>query len=119
MRHFMHLNSAPFQAIWDGKKTIELRLFDEKRQLLQLGQQIEFDELGERSRRIVVEIKALHRFASFAELYQALPMEKCGYEQGEQAKPEDMLAYYGKAEQAKYGVVGIEFVVTERKEAVQ
>jgi len=36
-KHFMHLKEAPFRQIWDGHKTIELRLYDEKRQLLQPG----------------------------------------------------------------------------------
>lgn len=32
--HIMRLNNRPFQLIYSGNKTIELRLFDEKRQLI-------------------------------------------------------------------------------------
>lgn len=34
--HEMHLDHEPFELIKNGKKTIELRLNDEKRQLLQV-----------------------------------------------------------------------------------
>ena len=112
----MRLKQDPFQLIWDGNKTIELRLYDEKRQMLQLGDEIEFEELAAAGRKIVVEITAFHRFASFAELYGALPMEKCGYLPGQKACPEDMLAYYPAQEQEKYGVVGIAFSLKERKD---
>lgn len=115
MRHSMRLKAQPFQMIWDGYKTIELRLYDEKRQLLQLGDFIAFEEQTEESREIVVEITALHRFSSFEGLYAALPLHKCGYLPGEKAHYSDMLAYYSAEEQEKYGVVGIEFVLKERK----
>jgi len=117
-KHFMHLKEAPFRQIWDGHKTIELRLYDEKRQLLQPGDWIEFDEMSVENRKIVVEITAMHRFASFARLYDALPLHKCGYMPGESAHHTDMLAYYSAEEQEKYGVVGIGFVVKERKGGV-
>ena len=28
MKHEMHLNKGPFQKIWDGTKTVELRLLE-------------------------------------------------------------------------------------------
>lgn len=40
----MSLQSEPFEKIRDGKKTIELRLFDEKRKTIQLGDSIEFQK---------------------------------------------------------------------------
>ena len=117
MCHLMRLKAQPFQMIWDGDKTIELRLYDEKRQLLQPGDLIEFEELTEENRRIVVEITALHRFSSFEALYAGLLLNKCGYRPGERAHHSDMLAYYSAEEQEKYGVVGIEFELKERKGA--
>jgi len=40
--HNMNLNNGPFSRIKDGTKTIELRLNDEKRQLLKENDFIEF-----------------------------------------------------------------------------
>ena len=45
MRHRMKLKPEPFQKMREGKKTIELRLYDEKRQKVQVGDQIEFMNL--------------------------------------------------------------------------
>ena len=42
MRHYMKLKSHPFYMIRSGQKTFELRLFDEKRQKLQVNDEIEF-----------------------------------------------------------------------------
>ena len=53
MTHSMQLTPSPFQMIKEGTKTIELRLFDEKRRKIQIGDIIEFSntETGEKNRR--------------------------------------------------------------------
>ena len=43
MKHFMHLKAEPFDLIWNGQKTIELRLYDEKRRSVSVGDLIEFE----------------------------------------------------------------------------
>ena len=73
MRHTMKLQTKPFESIANGSKTIELRLYDEKRQQVKVGDEIEFTE---GKRRILTSVIALHRFPSFAELYNTLPLEK-------------------------------------------
>ena len=110
--HEMRLDPAPFRMIKSGKKTIELRLYDEKRRRIVVGDTITFTETdtGERQR---VTVTALHVFSSFDALYRALPLTKCGYTEAElpSASPDDMLAYYSKEQQQKYGVVGIAVAV--------
>ena len=107
--HNMKLHTVPFEKIKSGSKTIELRLYDEKRQMINPGDTIVFTNTatGEQLR---AKVKKLHRFASFEELYQTLPLLQCGYtaEDIDSASPADMEAYYSKEEQQKYGVVGIE-----------
>jgi len=107
--HNMKLHSDPFEKIRSGEKTIELRLFDEKRQQIKEGDQIVFTDhtTGETLTKTVVK---LHRFDSFDELYQSLPLLQCGYttEDIDRAHPSDMEKYYSAEEQKKYGVVGIE-----------
>ena len=110
--HNMKLFSSPFEMIKSGEKTIELRLFDEKRQQIRAGDTIIFTctATGE---TITATVKKLHRFASFEELYQKLPLLQCGYTEADiaTAHPDDMLAYYSAEEQEKYGVVGIELTL--------
>ena len=112
MAHKMNLNPEPFAMIRSGQKTIELRLNDEKRQKIKVGDRIEFTQT-ETGECLIVQIIAIHRFDTFAELYQKLPLLKCGYTKAdiETAKPEDMDLYYTPEQQAKYGVLGIEIKI--------
>ncbi len=109
MIHKMKLNPAPFEMIKSGQKTIELRLYDEKRQLIKIGDEIVFANTvtGE---TLQTKVLKLHRFDSFAELYESLPLLKCGYTSDNvaMATPADMGQYYSVDEQKKYGVLGIE-----------
>lgn len=118
MRHNMKLQTKPFEAIANGSKTIELRLFDEKRQQVMVGDEIEFTELSESKRKVLTKVVALHRFSSFKELYNTLPLDKCGYSKSEinNASPEDMGAYYPDEEQKQYGVIGIEITLVQSHE---
>lgn len=114
--HQMNLNPGPFEMIKSGKKTIELRLFDEKRQKIKAGDTVVFTNTatGEALSRTVVR---LHCFASFAELYQALPLLLCGYTEEDihTARPSDMEQYYPAEVQSRCGVVGIELSLPEKK----
>ena len=100
----MKLQPLPFAEIRAGRKTVELRLYDEKRRQIAVGDTIVF-RCGDASVR--TRVRALHRFSDFAALYAAMPIERVGYP----ARAEDMEAYYTKAEQAQYGVLGIEIEV--------
>lgn len=45
MLHKMKLQQSPFERIKEGKKSVEFRLFDEKRKQIKIGDQIEFSKL--------------------------------------------------------------------------
>ena len=110
MNHNMNINNRPFEMIKNGKKTIELRLYDEKRRKVRVGDTILFKSGTE---KLTARVKALHIFRNFEELYVALPLDKCGYTADElaTASPDDMLEYYTKEQIEKYGVVGIEIEI--------
>lgn len=74
--HRMKLKASPFRKIQNGSKTIELRLNDEKRQQVQVGDFIKFTMLDDTTQNLTVRVTALHHFNSFAELYAALPKKK-------------------------------------------
>ena len=109
----MRLNPAPFAMIRDGKKTIELRLYDEKRQLISVGDRSEFENTEDAEQKILARVLKLHIFDSFDALYKVLPLTQCGYAEEElsSASPRDMETYYPKEREEKYGVVGVEIAL--------
>lgn len=107
MRHEMNLNNEPFNLIKNGSKTIELRLYDEKRRLLKINDTIEFTN-RKNQEKILVEIIGLYKYDSFHELYKHFNKIQMGYHEEETCDPKDMEKYYTKEEQSKYGVLGIE-----------
>lgn len=112
MTHQMKLNPGPFSLIASGRKTIELRLNDPKRRNIRVDDRIVFTNT-ESGAQLAAQVVALHPFPDFDSLYRALPLEKCGYlpEELATASPKDMEAYYTPAQQAEYGVLGIEIKV--------
>ena len=96
--------------IRSGQKTYELRLYDEKRQKLQVDDEIEFSCIEGNEPTFAVRVIALHRFENFADLYVSLPLLKCDYtsESISNATPDDMNQYYSIEEQSRHGVIGIE-----------
>lgn len=117
MTHQLKLHSRPFEEIRSGRKTIELRLYDEKRRLIEVGDTLVFAHSDDPARTLAATVTALHLFPDFAALYEALPLDRCGYlpEELADASPEDMNVYYSAEKQAKYGVVGIEIVLIEEE----
>lgn len=110
MIHQMNLHATPFEMIERGIKTIELRLYDEKRRLIKVGDEIVFTHSKDSTRTLHCRVMALHIFSSFEELYNTLPLLKCGYTEDDidTASPDDMQFYYTKEQQKQNGVVGIE-----------
>lgn len=103
----MNLNSEPFELIKNGSKTIELRLNDEKRRLLNVGDEILFTN-RDTNEKLLTDIIELHKYDSFKSLYKNFDKISLGYREYEISDPSDMNNYYSKEDEMKYGVVGIE-----------
>ena len=105
----MNLVPSAFKKIAEGNKTIELRLNDEKRQRIHVEDTVVFNCFSAKD-IITAQVSGLHKFSNFKELYNALPLEKCGYTVAEldTAHYTDMEQYYTKAQIKKYGALGIE-----------
>ena len=103
MLHKMKLQVSPFERIKDGSKTVEFRLFDEKRQLIKIGDQIEFSKLPELEEKILVEVLDIYKDKSFEDLFKKLFDD----EDEVKRKTNAMLQYYTHEEEKKYGVCGI------------
>ena len=108
----MKLAPSPFEMIKSGRKSVEMRLLDDKRKSIQVGDRIVFTHT-ETGDTVCATVTKLHIFDSFEELYRSLPLLKCGYTEENvcSAHPSDMEKYYSLTEQKKYGVVGIELVL--------
>lgn len=106
MKHEMKLNNGPFIKIKDGTKTVELRLNDEKRRLLNVGDVICFTN-NSTLEKLEVLVENLHPYDSFEELYKHFDKVSMGYNETDVADYRDMLEYYSSDEQSKYGVLGI------------
>ena len=108
--HRMRLDPEPFAMIETGEKTIELRLYDEKRRRVHAGDIIRFESTADDTDVLYAQVEGLRFFPTFDELYAALPLTACGYtaEETKTASPRDMDRYYDPEAQANWGVVGIE-----------
>lgn len=107
MIHTMNLQDKPFNSIKKGTKTIELRLYDEKRQKIKIGDIIEFNN-NYNNEIIRTKVVKIYVFDSFTDLYNSLDKISIGYSDNEESQPSDMEKYYTKDDINKYGVVGIE-----------
>lgn len=104
--HYMKLHNDPFNLIKSGTKTIELRLNDFKRQMIKVGDLIEFTNRVT-DEKMVVRVVDLIKFNSFSDLYKNFSKVSMGYREDEDANPSDMELYYSLEDQEKYGVLAI------------
>lgn len=113
MRHFMRLKKSPFERIKNGKKEIEVRLFDEKRQKVKVNDEIEFSLMEKSDEKILVRVLEISRFNSFRELFNAFEPLRFGHPEGitvdEQIERERK--HYSEERERKYGVVGLHIKV--------
>ena len=103
MLHRMKLNESPFERMKNGTKTIEFRLFDEKRQKIKIGDKIEFSKLPELKEKILVEVLDIYKDRSFEQLFKKIFNDNEEIER----KTQSMLQYYSHEQEKEYGVVGI------------
>ena len=105
-RHEMNLWHAPFLAIKEGRKTVEMRLNDERRSKIKVGDLILFKE-KDSGEEILAEVVELRAFKDFYELYPRYSKQEIGYRDDEIADPKDMLLYYTEDAIAKWGALAI------------
>ena len=114
--HYLHLHPQPFELVRSGQKTIESRLFDEKRQAYRIGDTLVFANRGNEQESINAEITNLHRFNSFRELFLSSDTQGKFSTNSLEKLIAGIELYYSNEDQKKYGVVGIEFTIKDTKE---
>ena len=103
----LRLNKKPFDSIKKGEKTVEMRLYDEKRQQINIGDYIIFKLRDNEEEQIKTVVQDVDVYLNFEELYKNYNKVSLGYQENEDASYKDMEEYYSLDEQAKYGVVAI------------
>lgn len=108
----MRLAAEPFEKIGREEKTIEIRLYDEKRKKIKVGDKIVFRLLSDESNVIITAVKALHRFNTFQELFSSDLFSKTGCgELSIDSATDFMYKFYSKEQEKEFGVLGIEICV--------
>lgn len=102
----MNLQPKYFDFIKDGTKRIELRLYDEKRRSIQLGDIIEFAKSEDEKFR--AEVVGLLRYDSFADLFKDFDISiLADSSMTKQELLEVLGEFYSEEKQAEFGVIGI------------
>ncbi|MGE7022462.1 ASCH domain-containing protein [Solibacillus cecembensis] len=73
--HQMGLYGEYFTAIKEGKKTVEVRLNDEKRRTIKIGDIIEFIRVPEQNETLQVQVTNLRKYDTFKEMYENIPFQ--------------------------------------------
>ena len=106
MKHEMGLQPKYFDYIKNGTKRIELRLFDEKRQKIKLGDIIEFTNPD--GEMLVVKVVGLLRYESFEDLFKDFNISILADASMTKQELLDVLnGFYPLEKQNEMGVVGI------------
>jgi hypothetical protein len=108
MTHILKLQPKFFDFIKDGTKRIELRLFDEKRQQININDIIEFKREPEQIDSLKVKVIGLLKYRSFEDLFEDFPIEILADNSMTKNELLNVLEeFYTPEKQEKYGVLGI------------
>jgi ADP-ribose pyrophosphatase len=103
----MKLNESPFEMIKNGTKTIEFRLYDEKRQGVKIGDKIEFSKLPDLQEKLLVDVLELYQEDTFERLFRKLSFN----EEEVIRKTRAMHEIYSQEKEQQYGVLGIKIKI--------
>lgn len=106
--HHFQLAIVPFEAIASHQKTIESRLYDEKRQAITLGDELIFTNRENPERALSAVVIGLLRYETFHDLFIHNDPRKFGSESVEWLESQ-INEFYSIEDQKRKGVLGIEF----------
>lgn len=112
MIHKMKLNESPFDRIKNGTKTVEFRLYDDKRKQIKVGDKIEFSKLPDLQEKLIVEVLELYHDKTFENLFKQLYKED---EEEIKRKIQSMYEIYSPEKEKQYGVLGIRIKIDIEK----
>ncbi len=108
----MTLNDKPFRQICSGVKTVEIRLNDEKRQKLRVGDAIRFCRKNNTDECTFTEVVDIRKYSTFLEMFSSESLSKTGFDgYTVDSAAKEMYDYYDEKNEKKYGVLAIEIRV--------
>ncbi len=114
MEMILHLKDEIFDLVKYGSKNIEIRLYDEKRKKLNVGDTLIFYKNEDESKKVIAEVEELNIFDNIEELVNNYDLRNMYFEN---SSKEELISIfneiYSKDKQEEYKVVAIKF---EKKE---
>ena len=108
MVHEMKLQPKYYNYILNGTKRIEIRLFDEKRQQIKIGDTIKFLKEPELSESFNAKVIELLRYNSFEDMFKDFDISVLADKSMTKEELIKVLEqFYTKEKQETYGVLGI------------
>ena len=108
MEHELKLQPRYYEYILNGSKDIEIRLYDEKRQKINIGDIIIFKKEPELNESFKVKVVGLLRYENFDSLFNDFTIDRLADKSMEKSELlEELEKFYTKEKQKEYGVLGI------------
>ena len=108
MIHIMKLQEAYFNYIKNGTKEYEIRLNDEKRRNIKIGDYIEFQKEPLKEEKFIVKVEDLLYYENFSKLFDNINIISLADKSIKREELEnDLNKFYSIEEQESYGVVAI------------
>lgn len=106
--HEMKLQEKYYDYILNGTKIIEIRLNDEKRSLIKIGDIITFYKMPELKESFIAKVIDLIKYNSFDDLFNEYDIDILADKSMTKKELKDELEkFYTKDKQNKYGVLAI------------
>jgi len=108
MEHELKLQPRYYEYILNGSKDIEIRLYDEKRQKINIGDIIIFKKEPELNESFKVKVVGLLRYENFDGLFNDFTIDRLADRSMSKSELlEELEKFYTKEKQKEYGVLGI------------
>ena len=108
MEHEIKLQPEYYNFILNGTKRIEIRLFDEKRQQIKIGDTIKFFKKPDLNKSFNAKVTGLLRYNSFEDMFKDFDISILS---DKSMTKEELIGvleqFYTKEKQEQYGVLGI------------
>jgi ASC-1-like (ASCH) protein len=103
-----HLEADIFDLFKNGKKDIEVRVNDEKRRNIKIGDKITFLKRPDEIEKLETTVVDLNYYSNFEELVNFYDIKRLYYPNyTKENYLNDLGKFYSKEEQIEYGVVAI------------